>query len=90
MEIGKVIGNVWATKKDETAHGQKLLIINIMKEQKQERESLIVAADNIGAGIGDLVLVTRGSSAREAVGNGKAPIDAAIIGIIDSLDIEPS
>lgn len=90
MEIGKVIGSVWATKKNEAISGQKLLVLDIMKEQKQEKESLIVAADIIGAGIGDLVLVSRGNSARQAVGNGKVPVDAAIIGIIDSLDIQNS
>lgn len=90
MEIGKVIGNVWATKKDEAISGQKLLILNIMKEQNQEKDWLIVAADIIGAGVGDLVLVSFGNSARQAVGNGKVPVDAAIIGIIDSLEIHDS
>lgn len=88
MEIGKVIGNIWATKKDEGISGQKLLVLSLMSSRQQEKEILVVAADIIGAGIGDMVLVSRGNSARQAVGNGKAPIDAAIIGIIDSLEVD--
>lgn len=90
MEIGKVIGNVWATKKDEGLGGQKLLVIDIMKRSRQEDESFIVAADVIGAGVDDLVLVCRGNPARMVVGDGKTPVDAAVIGIIDSLDIQES
>lgn len=87
MEIGKVIGNVWATKKDEAISGQKLLVIDLMKQHRQKEEFLIVAADVIGAGVGDMVLICRGNPARMVVGNGKTPVDAAVVGIIDSLDI---
>lgn len=88
MEIGTVIGSVWATKKDEAISGQKLLVIDVMKRYRQEKESLLlVAADVIGAGVGDMVLICRGNSARMVVGNGKTPVDAAIVGIIDTLDI---
>lgn len=87
MEIGKVVGNVWATKKDEAISGQKLLVVDVVGRHSMERESLLVAADVIGAGIGDQVLICRGNSARMAVGDKSAPVDAAVIGIIDSLDI---
>ncbi|MDO4274660.1 MAG: EutN/CcmL family microcompartment protein [Eubacteriales bacterium] len=87
MEIGRVIGNVWATKKDEGISGQKLLVINVMKGLGQEKESLMVAADVIGAGIGDMVLVVRGTPARLVVGDGGTPVDLAVVAIIDSLDI---
>lgn len=87
MEIGRVVGSVWATKKDEGISGQKLLVIDVMKRCRQERESLIVAADVIGAGVGDLVLVCRGNPARMVVGDGRTPIDAAVVGIVDSLDL---
>lgn len=50
MEIGKVIGNVWATKKDEGISGQKLLVVNIMKNRQQKKDSLLVAADITGQG----------------------------------------
>ena len=87
MEIGTVIGSVWATKKDEAINGQKLLVIDVMKRYRQEKESLLVAADVIGAGVGDMVLVCRGNSARMVVGNGETPVDAAMVGIIDTLDV---
>lgn len=87
MELGTVIGSVWATKKSESITGQKLLVIDLIKERKREQESLIVAADVIGAGIGDLVLLCRGNSARLAAGGDHAPIDVAVVGIVDSLDI---
>lgn len=88
MEIGKVIGNVWATKKAEGISGQKLLVIDVMKRCHQEKESLVVAADVIGAGIGDMVLLCRGNSARMVVGDGKTPVDSAVVGIIDTLDLQ--
>lgn len=87
MEIGTVIGNVWATKKAEEIVGQKLLVIDLIRGRKKEQETLIVAADVIGAGVGDLVLLCRGNPARLVAGDGKIPIDAAVVGIIDSLDI---
>ena len=90
MEIGRVIGTVWATKKDEGIIGQKLLVIDVMKRLRQEKQSLLVAADVTGAGVGDMVLVLKGNSARSVVGNGKVPVDAAVVGIIDSLDLPDS
>ena len=60
MEMGTVIGSVWATKKSEAITGQKLLVVDLIRGRKNEREDLIVAADVIGAGIGDLVLLCRG------------------------------
>lgn len=93
MEIGKVVGNVWATKKADGISGQKLLIIDVlrsiesMRARGQGKEALLVAADVIGAGIGDMVLLCRGNPARMVAGNGNTPVDAAVVGIIDSLDI---
>lgn len=87
MEMGTVIGSVWATKKAEAVTGQKLLVVELIKGRTCEHEDLIVAADVIGAGIGDLVLVCRGNPARIVMGRNDVPIDAAVIGIIDSLDI---
>ena len=87
MEVGRVIGNVWATKKDENLNGHKLLVIKILLDKDHEREGFIVATDIVGAGVGDLVLVSRGGGARQAVGNAKAPIDSAIVGIVDSIEM---
>ncbi len=80
MLIGKVIGNVWATRKDEGLVGMKLLIVKL-KDGKE-----IVACDNIGAGVDDEVLVVIGSSARHLCDKQDSPIDSAIIGIIDQIE----
>ena len=83
MLIGKVIGNVWATRKDPKLSGLKLMVVEI-KEGSSVKKS-IVAADYIGAGIGDNVIVVSGSSARHVFDN-ETPVDATIVGIIDSLE----
>jgi len=83
MIIGKVIGNIWATKKDESLNGLKLLVIKPLDYFDDRKESAFVAADFIGAGVGEIVLVAKGSSARKLMKDDDVPIDAAIIGIID-------
>jgi len=88
MDIGRVIGRVWATKKDEQLNGQKLLVLKVLLEHGEEKPELVVAADIIGAGVGDLVLVIRGGAARYAVDNPNCPIDSAIVGIVDSIEVE--
>ena len=88
MEIGRVIGRLWATKKDEQLNGQKLLVLKMLLERGEEKPELVVAADIIGAGLGDMVLVVKGGSARYAVDNPNCPIDSAIIGIVDSIEVE--
>lgn len=88
MELGKVVGNVWATRKDEKLNGQKFLIVKILISKDKEKEGLFVAIDNVGAGTGDTVLITKGGAARQSIGNREVPIDAAIVGIVDSIDLE--
>ncbi len=82
MLIGKVTGCVVSTRKNEKLVGSKFMIVEIKEETAQMKK--IVAVDNVGAGIGELVLVATGSAARIGCGEEKAPIDAAIVGIIDS------
>lgn len=86
MIIGEVIGNVWATRKDEKLGGLKLMIVKPSEVEGTSSRGTFVAADIIGAGIGDKVLVATGGAARVAVEK-DAPVDSAIIGIIDSVDI---
>lgn len=88
LEIGKVVGNVWATKKDDLLNGQKLLVLKILKSEQEEYGHLVVAADMIGAGKGELVLLSRGAAARCAIRNNQAPVDAAVVGIVDSIEME--
>jgi len=80
MEICKVIGNVWATKKDENLEGFKLMVVQV---EDDLIPSHAVAVDCVGAGSGDTVLVVRGSAARLATGRGRSPVDMAIVGIVD-------
>lgn len=87
MIIGKVVGNVWATKKDERLNGLKLLVVE--PATKCEGESgPFVAVDVVGAGIGEDVLVVKGSPARAALPSGNAPVDATVVGIIDTVEVD--
>lgn len=88
MIIGKVIGNVWATRKDENLNGLKFLVIEPSKSAAGDGNAIFVAADIVGAGIGDSVLVTKGSSASASLHIKDVPVDAVIVGIIDSLEVD--
>lgn len=88
MIIGKVVGNVWATRKDEALKGFKLLVVKPLDEYSERDLPSLVATDTIGAGIGDQVLVVKGSSASRAINKNGLPIDATIVGIIDDVEIE--
>lgn len=87
MTICQVVGNVWATKKEEQLNGCKLMIVQEIVTN-QQKGTVFVAADPVGAGIGERVLVVSGSSARCALGSEHVPADCAIVGIIDSLEME--
>ena len=82
MLIGKVVGSVVSTRKCENLVGNKFMIVEI-SEQMQAGSKQLVAIDKIGAGIGEQVLVAQGSAARIGNGMPDAPVDAAIVGIID-------
>lgn len=86
MKVCRVVGNLWSTKKDEGLEGVKLMIVQALYEDAG-RKSRYVAADFVGAGIGETVLVVTGSTARSASRRPTAPIDAAIVGIVDSQEI---
>lgn len=85
MLIGTVSGSLWATRKNDRLNGLKFLLVEIEETQDQEGK-VLVAADNAGAGFGDQVLVTTGSSARVALEDDTIPVDATIVGIIDSVE----
>ncbi|MFD1204543.1 MULTISPECIES: EutN/CcmL family microcompartment protein [Sporosarcina] len=88
MRMGRVIGNVWATRKEDGLQGLKLLIVQPLDAFGKPNQTQFVAADRIGAGIGDDVLVTSGGSSRYIMKDNPIPIDAVIIGIIDSTEVE--
>lgn len=81
MIIGKVVGSIIATRKNERLVGQKLLVIRPLENMEKKGE--FVAIDNVGAGIGETVLVATGSAARVGCDLSDAPVDAAIVGIVD-------
>lgn len=85
MIICRVIGHVWATKKEENLEGLKLMVV---REEETAKKSILVAADVVGAGIGERVLVVSGSTARKVFGRDNVPADLAIVGIIDNLEID--
>ena len=86
MIICKVVGHVWATKKEERLNGLKLMVVQEDSPDKRKRD-IFVAADTVGAGIGEQVLVVSGSTARKAFGREDVPADMAIVGIIDTLEV---
>jgi len=87
MQLAKVIGTVVATRKEESVTGLKLLILKQVDVQGQETGSCLVAADAVGAGIGEIVLYATGSSARQTVVTDKRPCDAVIMAIVDSWEV---
>lgn len=86
MYLGKVVGNVVATQKDERLQGKKLLIVEPFDPRNQKVGSPILAVDTVGAGNSETVILVRGSSARAGIDR-EAPIDAAIVGIVDDIEI---
>ncbi len=87
MQIALVIGSAVATIKDEQLHGRKLLLVRMADATGAPAGAPHVAVDTVGAGAGDLVLVTAGSSARQAELTQHAPVDLGIVGVIDSLEV---
>ncbi|PTX64640.1 ethanolamine utilization protein EutN [Melghirimyces profundicolus] len=88
MRIGTVIGKVWATRKEGKFQGLKFLVIQPEDASGEPAGEVIVAVDQIGAGDRDKVIVTEGSSARFILSNTETAVDAAVVGIIDSVDLE--
>ena len=94
MFLAKVIGAVVATKKEDSMKGRKLLLLRPMLVDEANPKRLrsgvntIVAVDNLGAGEDEMVLFCQGSSARLGSGMKSLPVDAAVVGIVDTVDVE--
>jgi len=88
MQIAKVRGTVVSTQKEPSLTGIKFLLVQLIDEEGQPLPVYEVAADRVGAGVGEWVLISRGSSAREVEGNTNRPIDAAVVAIIDTVTVE--
>ena len=87
MLLAKIVGTVVATRKDPRLVSSKLLLVRPMDPRGKAEGNYLVAIDTVDAGIGETVLVVSGSSARMAAGLKDCPVDAAIVGIIDAIDI---
>lgn len=87
MILGKVIGTVWSTRKDENLVGAKFLIVRHLDLEYKPKDATVIAVDSVGAGVGEIVLVAQGSSARQTTFTKNKPIDAVIMAIVDKLDI---
>lgn len=90
MIIARIIGTVVSTQKDERLSGKKLLIVKPINLDGTDQSGFQVAVDTVGAGFHEKVLVVGGSSARLAEGNKDCPVDAAIVGVIDSFEFDDS
>lgn len=89
MQIARVVGNVIATQKHRKFEGAKLLLVQPVSLDDQPKGPALLAVDSVGAGVHEKVLVViEGRAANEAIGTKGAPVDAAIIGIIDSVDVQ--
>ena len=88
MFLGRVVGTVWSTKKVPSLKGIRFLLVHPLDLNKEPRADVVVAADTIGAGPGEIVIVAYGRAARLAVGNENLSIEAAVIGIVDRTDLE--
>lgn len=87
MQLALVVGSVVATRKEESLAGLKLLLVRPVDEEGKAGSTLLVAADAVGAGPGEVVLVASGSSARQTRATDKRPVDAVVMAIVDSWDV---
>lgn len=90
MFLGRVVGTVWATRKDEKLDGLKFQIVQKVDEQLKLRSEFTIAVDSVGAGSGELVLCAAGSSARMTAVTENKPVDAVIMAIVDAVDFTDS
>lgn len=90
MQIGRVVGTVVATQKARKLDGAKLLLVQPLTLDEQPRGVPLLTIDAVGAGVGETVLIViEGRAAGEALGRKAAPVDAAIIGIVDAVTLTP-
>ncbi len=86
MVLGKVAGTVVATRKEQRLEGLRFLVVEIMKIGGEPTGAFVIAADAVGSGVGEVVLVAQGSSARLTEATREKPVDAVIMGIVDTVE----
>jgi ethanolamine utilization protein EutN len=87
MFLGKVVGTVWSTKKTPDLEGVRFLIIHPYDLDKEPTKNIVVVADRLGAGVGEIVMCAYGKAARTAIGNQEMAIEAAVVAIVDRMDL---
>jgi ethanolamine utilization protein EutN len=87
MFLGKVIGTVWATKKTPDLEGVRFLVVHPLDLEREPTRNIVIVADRLGAGVGEIVMCAFGKAARSAIGNQEMAIEAAVIGIVDRVDV---
>jgi ethanolamine utilization protein EutN len=88
MILGRIVGDIWSTKKNDKIHALRLLFVQPLAKDLKPTGDVLIAADEIGAGVGEMVIVTQGAPAMQAFDREDLiPVDAVVVGIVDSLDI---
>ena len=88
MKLAKVLGTVVATQKDSKLQGLKFLVLGVWGPDNKQASGSVVAVDSVGAGVGEMVLFASGSSARQTEATDNKPVDAVVMAIVDSWEIE--
>lgn len=86
MVLGQVIGSVWATRKNESIKGYKMLLVQPLNSEKEKLGDPIIALDTVGAGSGEIIFYITSSEAVIPLNVDMAPVDASIVGIVDSIN----
>jgi len=87
MQLARVIGTLVATRKDEKMEGLKFLVVRPIDTDGREASNALVAVDAVGAGVGEVVMIATGSSARQTVLTDRRPCDAVIMAIVDTWEV---
>ena len=90
MFLAKVVGTVWSTKKTPDLEGVRFLVVHPYDLDKEPTRNMVVVADRLGAGTGEMVMCAFGKAARSAIGNQDMAIEAAVVGIVDRVDLHES
>ena len=90
MFLGKVVGTVWSTKKTPDLEGVRFLVVHPYDLEKDPTRNIVIVADRLGAGSGEMVICAFGKAARTAMGDQDMAIEAAVVGIVDRVDITDS
>jgi ethanolamine utilization protein EutN len=88
MKLGKIVGTVVSSQKDQKTEGLTFFVVRDLSVEMKNKASFVIAADSVGAGVGEVVLYASGSSARQTDRTNNRPIDACVMAIVDMIDLE--